>query len=415
MPYSYEEKVPHSKTRRKYQRLLSLDELEREIKPQSVGKMKLKNVQVDKIIGTENRSEDFGEDFLPIARWMDERWLHVKEVWASGDKMDPIVLIEYGGYYFVRDGHHRISIAKAELMKSVSARVIEHKIPIKLNQGMTRQLIPAFVKKYKFQKDTELFDVLPEKNFDVRIPENWDKLKFNIFRMHKQWMIERDGKAPGKTQLILDWNIEVYEDAVAEIGRNKLSQLYPKLGITDIFCELMDYWEDNPDWASSANRELMGEVKRQRPFRMLWYRIIKFFAFLRKTADEEKYRFLWITRLLDKRPNAVLPEGGKRWYNFLTRHLLGYYRYHHRKKHGKNPKMDELAGKWYDDWFLPAQKIYNKLSTDIPFPDFYMEWMGFWKREILKGNKPGLKKSFEKFLESKKIGKPKPDGEDFKD
>jgi len=77
--------------------------------------------------------------------------------------------------------------------------------------------------------------------------------------------------------------------------------------------------------------------------------------------------------------------------------------------------MDELAGKWYDDWFLPAQKIYNKLSTDIPFPDFYMEWMGFWKREILKGNKPGLKKSFEKFLESKKIGKPKPDGEDFKD
>ncbi|OHD54929.1 MAG: hypothetical protein A2Y33_02960 [Spirochaetes bacterium GWF1_51_8] len=410
---AYEEKVPHSKKRKKSQRLLTLVELERAVKPQSVSKMKFKNVEVEKIIGTENRGEDFGEDFLPLHEWMDERWLRVKEVWASGEQMDPIQLVEYGGYYFVRDGHHRVSIAKAEKMKKVYAGVIEHKVPVDLIPNMTRQYIPSFQEKVKFQKDTELFDILPEKNFDVRVPDTWDKLKTYIFRAHKHWMEDRDDKTPGKKQLILDWNIEVYEEAIAEIRLNQLTLLYPNMGVTDIFCELMEFWEDHPEWVKTANKELIEEQSKLTPIAFFFRRLKKWFSDFRATKEEEKYRFLWITRMLDKVPDAEIPDGSKRWYRFLTGHLLGYFRYHYRKKHGKNPKMDQLVKTWYGDWFVPAQKIYGKLITEIPFPDFYMEWMEYWKRKIQKGDKWGLKKSFEKFLEMKNIKKPAPNGTDL--
>src|SRR6056297_521557 len=68
----------------------------------------LREVEVRKIIGTENRSHDYSRNFYPLHKWMSANWSKIYSLMDSGKIFDPVKLIEYGGYYFVRDGNHRI-------------------------------------------------------------------------------------------------------------------------------------------------------------------------------------------------------------------------------------------------------------------------------------------------------------------
>jgi hypothetical protein len=52
---------------------------------------------------------------------------------------EAITVFEYGNAYFVRDGNHRVSVAKTNGIEFISADVTQLKIPITVPPGMTRQ------------------------------------------------------------------------------------------------------------------------------------------------------------------------------------------------------------------------------------------------------------------------------------
>ncbi len=389
--------VPHSRKRKPSERLLGLEELTKVVYPQSSYYRGMKDVPVDRIIGSENRSAYFGEDFLPLFRWMDKRWLKVREMLLSGELTEPLQLFEYGGYYFVRDGNHRVSVAKAEGVEFLTAEVTRLVIPIGLCPGMNRRKIPVFKEKHRFQEETKLFDTLPEEVFDVRLPETWNKLKVHIFVGHRNWMIRRDGREPENEQLYLDWNIELYENMIAEIRRNQLSDLYPGYGATDIFCEIMDYWRDHPGWLSEVYDALILQRQRKDILTFVKYRFGHFLQKLKQSAFQEKDRFLRVSKLMLFRPDAEVPHGNKNWYRFLTRQLFGYYYYRFKAKHGRYPEMNELTGSWYDKWFFPVLKYYKEKGLKKPFPGFYKRWSKRWywmaKRQESPGFSPEAQKS----------------------
>ena len=63
------------------------------------------------IIGSEGRRQDFDASFNPRQSATLERWLSVYSAIYQGIGLPPVSLIEIRGAYFVRDGHHRISVA----------------------------------------------------------------------------------------------------------------------------------------------------------------------------------------------------------------------------------------------------------------------------------------------------------------
>lgn len=73
----------------------------------------LQTVSIAKIHGSEGRSLDFDAAFYPTHNRTEERWVSI----ATAQKLDvalpPIELILVGDVYYVRDGHHRISVAKS--------------------------------------------------------------------------------------------------------------------------------------------------------------------------------------------------------------------------------------------------------------------------------------------------------------
>lgn len=84
----------------------------------------LKVVELNRIIGTEGRSTDFDSDFYPVSEKSRERWVNVALAYLDSLPLEPVELIEVGNAYFVRDGHHRISVARAFGQVAIDAEVV---------------------------------------------------------------------------------------------------------------------------------------------------------------------------------------------------------------------------------------------------------------------------------------------------
>ncbi len=80
-------------------------------------------VPIGQIRGSESRVTDFDAAFRPRARHTAARWCRVAEAWPAGVELPAIDLIQVGDAYFVRDGHHRISVASAFGAREIEALV----------------------------------------------------------------------------------------------------------------------------------------------------------------------------------------------------------------------------------------------------------------------------------------------------
>jgi hypothetical protein len=82
-------------------------------------------VKINQILGSEGRIEDFDIYFNPIHERTRNRWVNIARIRLSGSELPPVELIQVGEIFFVRDGHHRISVAKALREDFIDAEVIE--------------------------------------------------------------------------------------------------------------------------------------------------------------------------------------------------------------------------------------------------------------------------------------------------
>lgn len=82
----------------------------------------LQTVPLEKIVGSSGRYLEFDLSFRP-RRGPSERLLRIAG--ADGDDLPPVALVKVGDAYFVEDGNHRISVARANGNDTIEAFVIE--------------------------------------------------------------------------------------------------------------------------------------------------------------------------------------------------------------------------------------------------------------------------------------------------
>ncbi len=83
----------------------------------------LQSVPIRAIRGSENRTQDFDLDFNPLTEHTQERWIRLYDAWQAGEQLPPVTLTRQGDTYYVRDGHHRISIARSLGQEYIEAEV----------------------------------------------------------------------------------------------------------------------------------------------------------------------------------------------------------------------------------------------------------------------------------------------------
>ena len=96
-----------------------------------------KTVPVEQIVGSEDRVADFNRSFLPRREFLKHRWCSVDSAYYEGTILPPVKLLELGGLYFVRDGNHRVSIARAHRVGYIDAEIIRIDTKVKLHPKMT--------------------------------------------------------------------------------------------------------------------------------------------------------------------------------------------------------------------------------------------------------------------------------------
>jgi hypothetical protein len=84
----------------------------------------VRTVPLNRIKGSEGRSSDFDCDFNPLHARTRNRWMSIAIARSQGDTLPLVELIQLGEDYFVRDGHHRISVAHAFSEEYIDAVVI---------------------------------------------------------------------------------------------------------------------------------------------------------------------------------------------------------------------------------------------------------------------------------------------------
>lgn len=103
--------------------LLNLNEAETNQPIQNRYPAGVKVVPIDRIQGSQGRCRDFDRAFYPRQRHNESRWLSVATARELGVALPLVELVQVGDIYFVRDGHHRISVARAMGQTEIEAEV----------------------------------------------------------------------------------------------------------------------------------------------------------------------------------------------------------------------------------------------------------------------------------------------------
>jgi hypothetical protein len=104
--------------------LLSFNDVKDILKPRNEVYKGSQVVPIKMIVGSEGRYHDFNKYFLPRREHLRYRWQRVDEAHIKDIILPPITLYEIGGVYFVRDGNHRVSVAKTQDVEFIDADVI---------------------------------------------------------------------------------------------------------------------------------------------------------------------------------------------------------------------------------------------------------------------------------------------------
>jgi len=85
----------------------------------------LQTIELDSIVGTVDRGREFDRRFRPTSGRVRSRWERIATEQRRGKAMPPIDVYRIGELHFVKDGHHRVSVARALGHDTIDAYVTE--------------------------------------------------------------------------------------------------------------------------------------------------------------------------------------------------------------------------------------------------------------------------------------------------
>jgi hypothetical protein len=115
----------------------------------------LQSIELDSIVGTVDRGREFDRSFRPTSGRVRTRWERINAAQRKGEAMPPIDVYRIGEVHFVKDGHHRVSVARALGNDTIDAYVTEvvtavgagreitmADLPLKSHERLFRERVP---------------------------------------------------------------------------------------------------------------------------------------------------------------------------------------------------------------------------------------------------------------------------------
>ena len=226
-------------------KLLSFNDVKKILKPQNEVYAGLKVVPIKKIVGSEGRYNDFDNRFLPRSNELKQRWMNVDQAHLSDVVLPPIQLYELGGLYFVRDGNHRVSVAKAQGVEFIDAEVIslqsEIQLPATVQQATLLEAVITYEKRV-FYNETHFGDLTDCWDLDFTATGRYDVI-YNHILVHKYFINEQQSSELAFTDALVSWYTTVYLPVIAVIEKYRLLADFKNRTKSDIYVWVVKHWD----------------------------------------------------------------------------------------------------------------------------------------------------------------------------
>ena len=227
-------------------RLLSLEEVIAVLKPAGETYVGMKAVEVDRIVGSEGRYRDFNRHFLPRREHLRSRWVSVDMAHYEDVPLPPVRLYEIGGVYFVRDGNHRISVAKLRGQSSIDAEVTSLDAEVPLKPGMTLEELKGEVigyEKRRFYERTKFGELTGDDSLDFTSPGRYDEILEHIL-VHKYYVNQSLTRELSLGEAIWSWHENVYWPIILAIQEEGLLSRFPGRTPSDLYVFIVKHWDE---------------------------------------------------------------------------------------------------------------------------------------------------------------------------
>lgn len=165
-------------------------------------------ITLDSIVGSVDRTRDFDRKFRPTSSRPRERWQRIAAAQRRGESMPPISVYRVGDLHFVRDGHHRASVARALGWRTIEADVTE--VRTRLGASGIRFRSDLIVKDYQrlFMERVPLpSDV--RASLSVADPWSWCELSETV----EAWgfrLMQSEGEWISRAEVAARWHRDEY-------------------------------------------------------------------------------------------------------------------------------------------------------------------------------------------------------------
>ena len=230
--------------------LLSFYDVKSLIKTRSESYKGMQVIKIEDIAGSEGRYNDFNKAFLPKKEHLRKRWESIDKAYITDVILPPIKLYKIGQVYFVRDGNHRVSVAKAQGMYSIDAEVTELTTSIEITPQMTRLELVAAVINYEKERiidsQPELATLIEEAEIDFTAPGRFEEMLRHILG-HK-YFINMDQEEEIPLELAArSWKDNLYQPIVKTIRTANLLSRFPGRTEADLYIWIVKHWHELKD------------------------------------------------------------------------------------------------------------------------------------------------------------------------
>jgi hypothetical protein len=226
--------------------LLSLYDVTKLIKPKGETYRGMQTIPVKNIIGSEGRYHDFSLAFYPKKEMLRARWRSIDEAQKENVILPPISVYKLGDYYFVRDGNHRVSVAKTQGVEFIDAEVVELDSEIKLEPGMTMKELNQRVCEYERQRFIEQYHpeaYLPMDEIKSNTAGFYPEM-INHILVHKYYINQGIKEEISFADAAKSWYANVYKPIVEEIRRDHLLSSFPGMTEADMYMWIVRHWDN---------------------------------------------------------------------------------------------------------------------------------------------------------------------------
>jgi len=219
--------------------LLSYDEVREKLHIGGPIYRGIQTVQVEKIIGSLNRYQQFDRKFLPLDDQYANRWQNVDRAFYRDISLPPIVLYKVGDVYFVVDGHHRVSVAREQGQIFIDAEVRECSTKVNITPDIDPDDLEILGEKVEFLERTGLDRIRPDAKIRLTIPDGFSRMIEHI-AVHRYFMgldLQRD---ISEEEAVAHWYDKVYRPIVRVIRRRGILKEFPGKTEADLYLWVLD-------------------------------------------------------------------------------------------------------------------------------------------------------------------------------